>query len=411
MNAETLKAFARYDIATERANDAKALATKYSRSVRWAQIRVREARAEGYSIDDDRARIDGHRVESLSSIDSDDDVHRGMETDPWSVAEDVSKSRDETRNFDVIVPGPAETEVQSSVDEQDHANRDDDLSNTGSTNDRLGGESLRIESLKYLAKTNVDSTPIDEQDQPKNNAFEQIPINNEVLPPYNMNAEPITDRAIEAVMQNGAKFVVDKRQENKINDSVNKPITDKELEFDIWAETEPINTLGKNKGNITDETPEQKEDQERKEVLHRETEELAQEISPPQKARVSPKLLSFTSRASAVIVALVAGVASYIHIVSVALQSGEDRFVAHIIPFSLDGLIIVATMAMLEDRHNGQKPRIVARVALIVGIIGTLAANVASAGTGLPPEAIAVIPAVAFLLSVEVLVSGGKKLT
>lgn len=137
---------------------------------------------------------------------------------------------------------------------------------------------------------------------------------------------------------------------------------------------------------------------------------MRKELAEKQESENDRTWLALASQLSATVVAVIAGIASYVHIVSVALATGEDKFVAHLIPFSLDGLIVVATFAMLLDKKRGFKPRRVARIALIVGIVGTLCANVASADPAIMPrQAIAVIPALAFLLSFEVLVSRPSK--
>jgi len=115
------------------------------------------------------------------------------------------------------------------------------------------------------------------------------------------------------------------------------------------------------------------------------------------------------ARAAAALVALVAGAASYQHIASVALAAGEHPAVAYSLPVAIDGLIVVGVSALLEDKHAGLRPRAVARVAVLVGVVATLAANLASAQPTWTGRLVAVAAPVAFLLSVEVLTRSGKR--
>lgn len=117
------------------------------------------------------------------------------------------------------------------------------------------------------------------------------------------------------------------------------------------------------------------------------------------------------SRAMAAVVALVAGVISYGHIRQVASASGELDIAAALLPVGIDGLIIVGTLAMLEDKRQRRYPRLSARVALAFGIAATVGFNIASAQPSWSARAVAVVPAVSFLLAVEVLVRTGRPMS
>ncbi|MEG3634018.1 DUF2637 domain-containing protein [Micromonospora palythoicola] len=119
-------------------------------------------------------------------------------------------------------------------------------------------------------------------------------------------------------------------------------------------------------------------------------------------------LTSVASRLSTGLVALVAGYASFSHIFAVARSAGEHVSVAAVLPLSIDGLILVGTLAMLDDKRSGRKPRLSARLAVAFGIIATLAANIASAQPTWTARAVAAVPPIAFLLAVEVLSRRGK---
>ncbi|HEY0700424.1 MAG TPA: DUF2637 domain-containing protein [Micromonospora sp.] len=119
-------------------------------------------------------------------------------------------------------------------------------------------------------------------------------------------------------------------------------------------------------------------------------------------------LTSIASRLSTALVALVAGYASFSHIYAVARHAGEHVSVASVLPLSIDGLILVGTLAMLDDKRSDRKPRLSARLAVAFGIVATLAANIASAHPTWTARAVAAVPPVAFLLAVEVLSRRGK---
>jgi len=122
-------------------------------------------------------------------------------------------------------------------------------------------------------------------------------------------------------------------------------------------------------------------------------------------------LVKFGSRASAVVVAAVAGYSSWQHIVEVAQDAGERLSVAGVMPLSIDGLVVVASLAMLEDKRSGCQPRLSARVALGFGILATLGFNLASAEPTWTARAVAAVPAISFLLAVEVLSRTGKRVS
>ncbi|GIG92368.1 hypothetical protein Pen02_73040 [Plantactinospora endophytica] len=119
-------------------------------------------------------------------------------------------------------------------------------------------------------------------------------------------------------------------------------------------------------------------------------------------------ITSITSRATTALVALIAGYASFRHIVQVATEAGEHSSVAVALPFAIDGAILVGTLAMLDDKRSGRKPRVSARLAVAFGIVATLAANIASAQPTWTARAVAAVPPVAFLLAIEVLSRRGK---
>jgi hypothetical protein len=108
------------------------------------------------------------------------------------------------------------------------------------------------------------------------------------------------------------------------------------------------------------------------------------------------------------VVSLVAGAASFEHIASVAIGAGERAWVGYSLPFAIDGLIVVGVTALIEDQRLGRHPRGVARLAVLVGVVATLAANVASAEPTATARLVALAASVSFLLAVEVLTREGR---
>jgi hypothetical protein len=120
-------------------------------------------------------------------------------------------------------------------------------------------------------------------------------------------------------------------------------------------------------------------------------------------------LTTITSRMAAATVAAVAGIISYGHIRSVASMAGESNLAAALLPLGIDGLIVVGTMAMLNDKRLGRRPRPSARFALGFGIVATIAGNIASAEPTWTARAVAAVPAISFLVAVEVTARTGRK--
>jgi Ca2+/Na+ antiporter len=120
---------------------------------------------------------------------------------------------------------------------------------------------------------------------------------------------------------------------------------------------------------------------------------------------------TIAARGAAVIVAVVAGAASFEHIASVAIGAGERTWVGYSLPFAIDGLIVVGVAALLEDKRHHRLGRLSARLAVLVGVIATLAANIASAEPTGTARLVAITAPVSFLLSVEVLTRSGRRLS
>jgi hypothetical protein len=103
-----------------------------------------------------------------------------------------------------------------------------------------------------------------------------------------------------------------------------------------------------------------------------------------------------------VLVAGVAAVASYEHMRALAALAGED-WRSWLLPVSVDGLAVAASMTMLVRRRAGLPAGGLAWVALLLGLGASLAANVAAADPTVAGRLVAAWPPVALLLAYELL--------
>lgn len=106
---------------------------------------------------------------------------------------------------------------------------------------------------------------------------------------------------------------------------------------------------------------------------------------------------------SVTVVALVAAVVSYAHMYELAERSGE-AWRAWLFPLSVDGMLLAATLAIVDRRRAGLPAGWVPWAGLVLGIGASLVANVAAAEPTLTAQAVAAWPPLALAISVETLV-------
>ncbi|MBA9001989.1 DUF2637 domain-containing protein [Thermomonospora cellulosilytica] len=100
----------------------------------------------------------------------------------------------------------------------------------------------------------------------------------------------------------------------------------------------------------------------------------------------------------------IAAVISYRHALGVAQAHGETGVTAYLTPLTIDGLVFVASMVMLDSARRRQQSPALARLALALGIGATVAVNVLHGLEHGPVGAvIAAWPAVTLVVVVELL--------
>src|SRR5580698_7827894 len=116
------------------------------------------------------------------------------------------------------------------------------------------------------------------------------------------------------------------------------------------------------------------------------------------------RTIRWTTAVAVIGVAAIAAVVSYEHAGAFVRAHGETGWTARLIPLTVDGLIYASSMVMLDSARRGMRVPALARWLLGLGIIATLAANVAHGlGHGLIGAAISAWPAVALVGSYELL--------
>lgn len=103
--------------------------------------------------------------------------------------------------------------------------------------------------------------------------------------------------------------------------------------------------------------------------------------------------------------AIVAGAISFAHMRELAHDHDQLGWKSLAFPISVDGLEIVASLYLVAQRRAGRTTGWIPWVALIVGTLASLAANVAVGGADPIGKALAGWPALSMLISVKLLFS------
>jgi hypothetical protein len=119
-------------------------------------------------------------------------------------------------------------------------------------------------------------------------------------------------------------------------------------------------------------------------------------------AVVTSSVVRVTTVGAVVVVAVIAAVVSYSHMQQLAASAGED-WRSWLIPLSIDGLVVAASMVLLTRRRTELPGGPLAWGALGAGVGASLAANMADARPEVTAVLVAGWPAVAFAVAFELL--------
>ena len=115
------------------------------------------------------------------------------------------------------------------------------------------------------------------------------------------------------------------------------------------------------------------------------------------------RVIRFATAAVVCAVAAFAAVVSYSHIYGLGRARGQDGTAARLLPLSVDGLILAASLVLLHEARNDRDAPALARFMLWLGISATIGANIAyGARYGLLGALISAWPAVEFIGAVEI---------
>lgn len=104
--------------------------------------------------------------------------------------------------------------------------------------------------------------------------------------------------------------------------------------------------------------------------------------------------------AATTVVAVVAAMVSYDHMRTLGERAGEG-WKAWLIPLAIDGMVVAASTVLLVRRRAARPGGVLAWLALLGGVLASLAANAAAAQPTLVGRAIALVPPLALAVSFE----------
>jgi hypothetical protein len=121
---------------------------------------------------------------------------------------------------------------------------------------------------------------------------------------------------------------------------------------------------------------------------------------------VTDRLIRITTALAVATVAAVAAVISYRHAYELVSTHGETGVTARLLPFTVDGLILAASMLILDANRRHQPVPALARWCLGAGILATISANLAHGlGHGPIGALVSSWPALALAGSFELLMT------
>ncbi|WP_346434179.1 DUF2637 domain-containing protein [Nonomuraea composti] len=112
-------------------------------------------------------------------------------------------------------------------------------------------------------------------------------------------------------------------------------------------------------------------------------------------------MIQWTTILTVGILAGIAATVSYRHLHMLAIRHGESSWSAALLPLSVDGMILAASMALLSDSRRGKRGGLVPWTLLVIGSLASVGANVAVAEPSLIGRAVAAWPAFALIGGME----------
>jgi Protein of unknown function (DUF2637) len=104
-----------------------------------------------------------------------------------------------------------------------------------------------------------------------------------------------------------------------------------------------------------------------------------------------------------VLLAMIAGTVSYLHMHLLVELHGQPGWVAALTPLSVDGMIVAASTTLLADSRGGDRGGVLPWALLVAGSAASLAANVAAAEPTMTGRVIAAWPSFALIAAYELL--------
>ncbi|MEV0664679.1 DUF2637 domain-containing protein [Actinomadura luteofluorescens] len=121
---------------------------------------------------------------------------------------------------------------------------------------------------------------------------------------------------------------------------------------------------------------------------------------------MTDRLIKVTTALAVVAVAAVAALISYAHMLDLVRTHGETGVTAQLVPFTVDGLILAASMVILDASRRDRPVPALAGWSLTAGICATVGANVAHGAAHGPIGAlVSAWPALALVGSFELLMA------
>jgi hypothetical protein len=119
---------------------------------------------------------------------------------------------------------------------------------------------------------------------------------------------------------------------------------------------------------------------------------------------MTDRLIRVTTALAVAAVAAVAAIISYRHAYELVSTHGETGLTARLVPFTVDGLIVAASMLILDANRRGRPVPTLAHWCLGAGILATICANLAHGlGHGPIGALVSAWPALALAGSFELL--------